>query len=331
MINQSDVSVRLDDRIRLMSALLAATDWPDKSQERKPHGTHAHARATRKMLSAFKTHEAVQVLQGMLDQNAPLEAMYTLITRLSWPDLEADGLPRWVPQRWPALIHDFYQKTELAAWWKKEDFAWQKSQTEAGKMFEKVNFRPFLKPFLGEIHESLVFAPNISYPSDQEVGIRWGRELVCIAPPRLAWGDSPPWPFDEDPVHIYRAALGQFARLLMLTYLRANAERVAEAAQTPLPVGDQFQIAYPTWEEQFSNLFVSGAVAIYLEDHVSQAEANAFVLMERKAHGMSMLPGVVSVLRRYMSELEAGRYKDLLDFLPVFPRQLRVAKRIVSL
>jgi hypothetical protein len=53
--------------------------------------------------------------------------------------------------------------------------------------------------------------------------------------------------------------------------------------------------------------------------------------MERKTNGMVILPGMVSVLRRYQNEVEKGRYKDLLDFLPVFPKQLRVANKIVTL
>jgi hypothetical protein len=331
MTDQPEVSVKLDDRIRLMSALLAATDFPEKAQERKPHGTHAHARATSKYLSDFKQHEAVQMLQNLLDQSAPLEAMFTLIMHLKWPELDANPLPRWVPPRWPTAIREFYMQAQLEKWWRKEAVVWDKSAEESTRMFANVSFKGFLKPFVGDIEDRFTFIPNVSYPTDSEIGIRMGRELICIAPPRLAWGDSPPWPFDEDPMHIYRAALSQFGRLLMVTYLRGNAERVAEAAQNELPVSDQFKAMYPAWEEQFTNLFVSGAVVMYLEDHVSQAEANAFVLMEKKARGMDILPGVVSVLRRYEQELEAGRYKDLLDFLPVFPRQLRVAKRIVNL
>ena len=72
-------------------------------------------------------------------------------------------------------------------------------------------------------------------------------------------------------------------------------------------------------------------MAIYLEDHVSQAEANAYVLMERKVRGLEVLPGVISVFRRYVTELENGRYQNLLDLLPNFSRQLRVANRIVTL
>ncbi len=333
MTQPSDVIVRLDDRIRLMSALLAATNWPEKSQQKQPHGTHLHARATRKYLADHLNHPAVQSMQHLLEQGAPLEAMYTFILCLSWPGLtlEIDRLPAWVPSGWVMDIRDFYTTSNLVQWWRREDVLWQKSLTESQRMFKNVNFKPFLESFLGEINEDLVFVPNISYPSDQEIGIRIGRELVCIAPPRLAWGDSPPWPFDEDPAHVYRAALSQYGRLLLMTYLRANAAKLADVTKTALPVGDHLAALYPTWEEQFTALFVSAAVAIYLEDHVSQAEAKAYVLMARKAQGLTILPGTISVLRRYLSEREAGRYQSLLDFLPVFPKQLRVAKRIITL
>src|SRR5262245_16636281 len=226
MTNQ-DVTVRLEDRVRLMSAVLAATDWPLRAQERQPHGTHAHSRATRKYLNAFKQHEAVQGMQSLLDQGAPLEAMFTFAMQLSWPGLEIAELPRWVPPNWNVHLRDFYQKANLAKWWKDEEAAWKNSVTESEKMFKGVIVKPFLRPFLGDIPENLVFVPNISFPTDQEVGVRYGNELLCIAPPRLAWGDSPPWPFDEDPAHVYRAALSQYGRMLMLSYLRSHNDKLA--------------------------------------------------------------------------------------------------------
>ncbi len=314
-----------------MSAVLAATDWPDKSQERQPHGTHAHSRATRKFLEPVKKHEAVQGMQGILNQGAPLEAIFTFATQMSWPGLEIAELPRWVPAHWNDQLRDFYQKSNLTKWWKDEDPVWQASLTEAKKMFQGVSFKPFLKPFLGEISENLVFVPNISYPTEIDVAVRQGGELVCIAPPRLAWGDSPPWPFDEDPGYIYRSALSEFGRLLMLAYLRQNAEKVAPVAESPLPVSDQFRARFPTWQEQFTNLFVAAASALYLESKLNKAESNAYVLMERKTKGMAILPGMVSVMRRYLGEYEKGRYTSLIEFLPVFPKQLRVAAKIVTL
>lgn len=326
-----DVTVRLDNRIRLMSAVLAATDWPQKSQERQPHGTHAHSRATRKRLEPFKHHPAAQGLQGLIDQGAPLEAIFTFALHLTWPNLDIADAPRWVPPGWNEWLRDFYRATELEKWWKEEEMAWQNSVRESQHMFKGVAFKPFFKPFIGDISEALIFIPNISFPTDQEIGVRLPGELICIAPPRLAWGDSPPWPFDEDPAHIYRSALSQYGRMLIMHFIRTHAEIIAPITETPLPVSDQFKSRYPTWQEQFTNLFVAAICALYLEGHVSKAEANAYVLMERKTQGMAALPGMISVMRRYLKEYESGRYSGLIDFMPVFPKQLRVANKIVTL
>jgi hypothetical protein len=333
MGKRSDVEVRLDNRLRLMSAALAATDWPEKVQKENPHGSHAHARATSKFISQHRSHPAVKSMQRLLDKGAPLEAMFTFALCMRWPDLtlELDTIPGWVPKNWVDDLRDFCQKTGLVAWWEQEDTVWKKSEQESERMFSSAAFKPFLTPFIGKIKEKLIFVPNISYPSDQEIGVRLGNELLCIAAPRLAWGDSPPWPFDEDPAHVYRAALSQYGRLLLGAYLRTHADRVAAATKTALPVSKPFSERYPGWEEQFIALFVAAAVAIYLEDSVSEAEAKAYVLMARKAQGMTILPGTISVLRRYLSEHESGRYAELVDFLPIFPKQLRVAKRIVTL
>ena len=73
-------------------------------------------------------------------------------------------------------------------------------------------------------------------------------------------------------------------------------------------------------------------VAIYLEDHVDEKEYRSYLLMEKKVRGMAILPGTVSVLRRFLQEKESSsKYSRLVEFLPIFPRQLRVAQKIVRL
>jgi len=324
----TDVTVKIDDRARLLSAALSATRYPELAQKRRPHGTHSHARSTSKQLAPFADHAAVQDLQGLLDQGAPLEALFTLIMTTRLPDLTIERPPRWMPANWGDKLRDFMQRAALTQWWQDEDGAWMKAREDAARMFESISFKPFLYPFVAE---NLVFVPNISFPTDQELGLRLGRDLVCIAPPRLAWGDSPPWPYNEDPTHVYRAALSQYAKMLMIGYLRAHADVVADASKNPIQMGDQGRIKYPTWQDQFAALFVAGAVAIFLEDHVNKAEASAYVLMERKTNNLTVLPAVIAVLRRYMNEREAGKFGSLLDFLPVFPKQLRVTTKIQAL
>jgi hypothetical protein len=44
-----------------------------------------------------------------------------------------------------------------------------------------------------------------------------------------------------------------------------------------------------------------------------------------------VLPGVISIFRRYAAERASGRYNGLADLLPHFGKQLKVANRITSL
>jgi hypothetical protein len=332
MTEQSDILVRIDDRMRLMSAVLAATNYADKAQQLKPHGTHMHARTTRKHVLKHADHPVVQATQTLLDSGTPLEALFTLAGMLRLPDFELTTPPTWLPSGYVAHLRDFYAISELPAFWVKEQILWDKALLQSQKIFVKMSLRNFLKPFLGETTEKLVFMPNLGYPSDYDIGCRVGDELWCIAPPPLAWGDSPPWPYDEPSqvTYSYRAGIMVLGRLMLKPYLWSKPDHLAEVMKTDLPVPDHFKAQYPTWEEQFTALFLSAMVAMYLEDHVDEREYKAYMIMEKKARKMDILPGTVSVLRRFMQEKDTNeKYRNLLEFLPIFPKQLRVAQKIV--
>lgn len=330
MVNKS-VLVRIDDRIRLMSAILGVTTYPEKAQQRIGHRPHAHARNTTKWLQEYKTHPAVVQTQLLMDKKAPLEALYTYILRLSWPDLKAADTPPWIPPNWTQHMRDLYETSQLQRLWDGEAGQWEKAQIEAISVFKDVDFYGFLKPFFGDVPQQLVVMPNISYPSETAVGVRMDNELICAVPPRIAWGDNPPWPFTEDKAHVFSSALAEYVRLLMLAYLRQNAKAVDPVTQKDLPVSDDFKARYPTWGEQFTWLFVSGVVVLFLETRLSKKEAEAYILVERKARGVTILPGVVSVLKRYLNDYQNGKYKEFTEFLPLFPGHLKIAKTITSL
>lgn len=327
----TDIAVKIDDRVRLMSALFAATDYPDAAQARRPHGTHVHARSTRRHLAHLRDHEAARQTQAILNAGATPEALFSLALSLRLPHLTLDVMPEWVPPAYDAALRDFYQTADLDQWWAEEAFEWDKAQADCARILSQMDFKAFVEPFAGVISERLVFIPNISYPTDYELALRDGDHLYAIVPPRLAWGDSPPWPFDEDAAHVIRAAIEHYGRMLMTPYFVEHVSQMKAISTTALPVTAQFASLYPTWQDQFTTLFLSGMVAIYLEDYVSPREASSYVLMERRVRGLSSLPAVISVLRRYLSERAAGRYDSLHEFLPVFPKQLRIANRIVSL
>ncbi len=324
------ILVTVDDRARLMSAVLSVTDWPAREQARKRHRAHAHARATAKWAQRLANHPAVHSLQTLLDQNTPLQAAYTYALHLSWPELRSTAVLPWAPPYWDEQLQDFYVQAELQALWDEEEAAWQRAQEEAQKALAGVDFRAFLEPFFGAVQEQFVLMPNISYPSDTEVGVRLDDTLFCLIPPRIAWGDNEPWPFDDDAAHIVRGALAQYAQLLVTAYLRLNAAALAPTTTTPLPVSDTFRRTYPTWSDQFTALFVGGTVALFLEETFGQQEARAYVLMEKRLNGLDTLPSVISVLKRYLDEHDEAHYSQLVDFLPVFGKHLRVAQRLLS-
>jgi hypothetical protein len=114
----------------------------------------------------------------------------------------------------------------------------------------------------------------------------------------------------------------------MSSYLRKYTTAVAPVAEKPLPVDDPYFESLPTWNDQFTALFVAGAVAIFLEQTINVQEANAYLLMEKKVHGITVLPSVVSVLKRYLNEHKDGRYSQFIDYLPSFSQHLRVTKGI---
>jgi len=325
------LQVRIDDRIRLMSAVLAVTDFPERAQQRKGHRPHAHARRTTKWLEPLRGHPAVVAAQGLLNKNAPIEAFYTYILKHTFPDLTAAEEPAWAPPEWNMHLHDFYHQSKLQDLWKQDQSIWEQSEVESREILDRVDFYGFLQPFVGAVEEQLVYMPNCSYPSDLAVGVRVGSELVCIGPPRIAWGDNEPWPFNEDPGHLYSSALGEYAQLLMLAFLHKHSAIVETLKEKSLHVSDEFQKAYPHWGDQFTALFVPGVVAIFLEHAINPQEAKSFIVMEKKLKGITILPGVISVLERYLNETKDGKFKDFIEFLPHFPGHLRIAKTISAI
>ncbi|XWX03805.1 hypothetical protein VZO05_14975 [Aggregatilineales bacterium SYSU G02658] len=333
---KSDIAVIVDDRVRLFSAVLAATDYPQTSQAVKRYHAHPHARTTLKHLNEMNAaaHPAAQGMQQLIHSGIPLHDIFSVALRTNFETYKFQGKPPvWLREEWLYQLTNFAQEMRLVSLWQNpiSARAWEDAYTQMTNIFRPVAVKAFLKPFFGEIAEDLLVMPNLSYPAEVELGLRTPHQLLSLIPPPLAWGESNPWPFDEETnvTQSYRAALAQYCRILLTEYLRDNADRVAEASKKPLPVTPQLREKHPTWVDQFTALFISGVVYIYLEDHFSKLESNAFELMERKVRGMTLLGATISVMRRYINEY-GNRYHSLADFLTIFPTQLRVAKTIVG-
>ncbi|MFN8420377.1 MAG: hypothetical protein U0528_14225 [Anaerolineae bacterium] len=330
-MQSSAIQVRLDDRARLLSAVLAATNYPDQAQGRKKHGTHLHARATRRHVSSYSTHPAASALQSLLDQGIPLAALYGYVLRLSSPGLQAiEETPRWVPAHWSDHLLDFQRVSELDSWWAtaQENDHWQTALNHLQEIFREVKLQDVLEPFVGSVKETLVFMPSLSYPTDQNVGVRVGNELIVLIPPPIAWGDSAPWSYKDDPALAFRAALTEYGAMLMNSYLSQHMETVSALSDKSLSVGDHYRQAHPMWQDQFLGLFTASITAMYLEQAISKLEARSYIQHMQRVEHLTVLPAAISVFQRYLNERSEGKYAEFIEFLPHVPKYLRVGKAL---
>ncbi|MCD4685319.1 MAG: hypothetical protein K8S97_05230, partial [Anaerolineae bacterium] len=81
------VKIVIDNRARLMSAVLTLTNWPDKEQNFKRRRAHDHPSLPCDPILSNVKHEAVPALQTPLDQGTPLAAVYTYALTLTFPDM----------------------------------------------------------------------------------------------------------------------------------------------------------------------------------------------------------------------------------------------------
>ena len=61
------LAVQIHPLTRALSAVLAATDWPEREQKPIPRGVHPQASALKKHVADFRSHSAVAYVQSALD------------------------------------------------------------------------------------------------------------------------------------------------------------------------------------------------------------------------------------------------------------------------
>jgi hypothetical protein len=197
----SDVTVSLDDRVRVVTAVLAASDWPGQEQQQTPHAVHPHSKQTAYFVANAANHPVVTELNAGLANGFPLRDFCAAALRSSWPDFQPqEPLPASLADgRWLNSLADFYQQTNLAHFWQQEDAPWQEAYNDLAAIFQDSHLPAFLQKLCGDKFTDVVIVPTVVYPLLQPVLAETADNLVMILPPAKAWGESPPWPFGEDP------------------------------------------------------------------------------------------------------------------------------------
>jgi hypothetical protein len=286
-----DVNVKIDDRVRLLMAVLAASDWPEWEQTQATHAVHQHSKQTRHFVREFGAHAAVTGLNRALANDVTLDELFTAALRCSWPSFEPfEPLPDALGDgTWVSTLTEFYQATSLDRFWAEHETAWDTAQTDLVAIFEGSQIIPFLNQLRNTpLSRSITITPSIVYPMLVPVMAETATSLFFVLPPAKAWGESPPWPFGEDPGWV----MAQTCWHLSTQFLLEPLSKLDETRQT---------------------LLRHAVVTLCLEVEFDEGEAMAYLVRSKKEHGLPRLPLVVENLRTYLAD-PAGRSLLDMDF-----------------
>lgn len=262
------ITVRLDDRLRLAGALLAASDWPEHEQAVKAYKAHRVADAAHKALSAHHAHPAVQTVRALAGHGEGLDRLYAHALNGDWPD----GLA--VP------VADFAAVADLAGFYAGHAADWAQAEAEARAVLARADLGQFLADLAGPQTRAFVFVPNLLFPGRQRVACASPAEVVVASHPPIAWGTSHPWRFDERPDESLALISEAFARFL---FAQAGLAERAEALG-------------------------AAAAVLFLREAEGQAAGDQYMVMEKKARGLKTLPAAVAALEPVLAARRAGNY-----------------------
>ncbi len=279
----SDVQIVLDDRARLVMAVLAASQWPALEQKQLVHAVHPHAKQTRHHVQSFAHHPAVAVVNQGLAAGVAVDDYFTAGLRCTWPDFAVlQPLPDRLPVTWGRSLMEFGVATAVAdTFWPAHQSAWQEGVNDLKTIFANSQVKAFFGRLRHQpISQKLVIMPNILYPALSPVLATTWDTLYLLLPPPKAVGESPPWPYGEDPGWVM-AETGQ----RLTTHLLADTLAQLDNTQT--------------------SLLKFAVTTLLLEQEMDEAEAMAYLLRSKKQHKLPQLPGVVDKLREAIMQESA--------------------------
>lgn len=285
------INVKIDDRVRLLTAVLAASEWPDEEQNQLTHAVHPHAKQTRHFVQKYKYHQAVRGVNEALLNGVTLEELFSTAVRCAWPTFEpSEPLPHLLKiERWARSLADFEHDTEIAVtFWPKHEDMWQEALAALAEIFQDGQVAVFLGRLTKTpVIQEIILMPNLVYPALTPVLASSEDAFYLLLPPPKAVGESPPWSYSEDAPYVVATVCQELAVRLMADHLA-----LLERSQ---------------WE-----LFRHAATTLCLEAQCDEFEGEAYLLRAKKEQNLAQLPAVVAQLRRYL----AGEVAGLADIFP---------------
>ena len=273
----SELNVVIDERVRLVTAVLAASHWPEMEQAQTTHAVHPHSKQVKQWVRPFQNHPAVQRVNDSLALNVGIESLFTAILRCGWPDATSVTSPPEGAQDWIKSLADFAVQSKLLDFWAAHTDPWKEARVDLEAIFNQSQIMVFLGKLLGQpVPQNIAVMPTVTYPMLNPVLVETSDTLFFILPPAKAWGESPPWPHGEDPGWVITQTCWHLANHFLADIL----SELDETGQA---------------------LLLHAAVTLCLEADFDEAEAMAYLVRSKKEYNLPRLPLVVEQLRDYLN------------------------------
>ncbi|MCA9916675.1 MAG: hypothetical protein KC445_01930 [Anaerolineales bacterium] len=280
----STLSIAIDEKMRLVTAVLAASDWPVEEQRQLTHAVHPHAKQVRHLVQPFASHPAVNGANEALLNGVDLADLFSAALRCNWPDFTPqEALPHVLKIKdWVQTLADFATKTAVATeFWPQHTAVWQDAQSALEQIFSQGDLLAALGQ-LGDLVDTAVsLMPNLIFPMLSPVVATREGALTLLLPPPKAVGESPPWPFDEDPGWVVATVAEQLVPYLLPGTLVASD---------------------PDQQFMAKRLAAAHCLAALVDDF----EAQAYLLRAKKEYDLPQLPALFAQLQEEVAG-ENGR------------------------
>ncbi|MEM7117305.1 MAG: hypothetical protein AAF614_33030 [Chloroflexota bacterium] len=253
----SEIVIGLDPQIRLIGLALAASSWPQREQAVLTHAVHPHAKRARQWLQVAKANAAIVSLDEQLANGASLALLYE------------KGL---VDEAWRGQLAGFAAETAvLTNFVPAHEAVWETAVAELRDIVVVDKLADFLHRLCRETAVPPIYIhPNLLYPALTPVLAKTETAWHLLVPPPKAVGESPPWPYAEDPGWV----VAQLCAALLPGLLSIPAE----------PDG-----------------WLHALTAVCLGELVDDFEAQAYTLRSKKQHKLPHLPQMVAQVEAYLA------------------------------
>lgn len=266
--------VQMDNRIRLVAAALAASEWPAHEQATwGAHAVHPQAKATRHFLAEYGQHPAGTFINSLLSPNFRASDLFSAAVRCQWPTFSPAEELSGRDTEWVHHLADFYVDTAIAAFfWAEHEAPWREAQSDLQRIFQNSQLANFLGQLTGRpLANQLIITPNLIYPALETIVASNATQDYLILPPPKAVGESPPWPYRDGADWVLAESCFQMSGRVLA--------HLAPAQRHPLQ---------------------HAATVIFLGQALDEAVARFYLLRAKKENKLPQLPEIVDRLRTHL-------------------------------